>query len=128
MSEKLGFIPKEAQETNDEATQEIPLKEVTKLNIQQGPSETTPRPEAVGMPHHWKTTDGNLITPEKEEIYRSPETLPEKEPGFGPKPAWSDTPGMNTLDDMQSADDTQSVPTDDTSLLATDDKGGDDDE
>lgn len=113
MGEFERYVPPEArQETKAEQQAEKPkLTPETVQNIQHGPPETpakpepTSQPEAAGERNHWRNPDGNLITPEKEEIYRSPETLPEKEPGFGPKPSLRDDPGKTTGDDDQ--DDTK---------------------
>jgi hypothetical protein len=52
--------------------------------------------EAFGMGGTFKGIDGGVVGPEKEEIYRSPETLPEKEPGLGPKPSWDQSPTGST--------------------------------
>lgn len=103
MSERPGYIPPEVrQEAEAETTPEKPkLRPETVSNIQHGP------PEATGERIHWHTPDGNLITPEKEEIYRSPETLPEKEPGYGPKPSFSDDPSK------AGSDGPSDTPTDD---------------
>ena len=111
MSEFERYTPPEARQEEDTEQVEKPrLDPETIRNIQQGPPETankpetTRQPEATGERLHWRTPDGNLITPEKEELYRSPETLPEKEPGHGPKAAHSDDPGK-TATDVQAADD-----------------------
>lgn len=49
-------------------------------------------PEATGTPNSYALPDGTLVTPEKTELYHSPETRPEKEPGSGPNPSWSSPP------------------------------------
>jgi hypothetical protein len=107
MSEFERFTPTEArQEAKTENVEKPKFSPETIRNIRHGPPETaakpetTRQPEATGERIHWRTPDGNLITPEKEELYRSPETLPEKEPGYGPKPFLSDDPGKMMADDQ----------------------------
>ncbi len=111
MGESERFVPPEArQEAEAERSEKPRLNPETIRSIQHGPPETAAephagsQPEATGERAHWRAPDGNLITPEKEELYRSPETLPEKEPGHGPKPSFSDDPGKTVADD-QAADD-----------------------
>ena len=112
MSEFRGFTPPEVRQNAE--TEKLEKREnspETIYNIQYGPPETTAKPETTkqtkvsGGPAHWLTSDGNLITPEKEELYRSPETLPEKEPGYGPKAAYRDDPGKTAGDDQIDDDD-----------------------
>lgn len=112
MSELERYVPPEAQEkAKTEKMDKANLSPETISAIQKGLPEAAAKPESDNQPKtigtriHWRTPDGNLITPEKEELYRSPETLPEKEPGFGPKPSISDDPGQTASDD-QNVDDT----------------------
>ncbi len=51
-------------------------------------------PEAEGIPFSYTGPEGNYIGPEHTEIYHSPETTPEKEPGFGPKPSFPADPNL----------------------------------
>lgn len=111
MSEKFSPTPEEARDFKiDNRQEQLETSDETKRRIQTGPPENTARPEAGNQPEavgeriHWQAPDGNVITPEKEELYRSPETLPEKEPGHGPKASFSDDPG-NTVADDQTPDD-----------------------
>ena len=80
MPEKFRPVPDEAREFKADKEKTPDLGNHTKLRIQEGPDAAPPQPEATGDRIHWRAPDGNVITPEKEEIYRSPETLPEKEP------------------------------------------------
>ncbi len=94
MSEFERYTPLEARpETEARRLEKSGLSPETKRRIQDGPPPADHQPEAMGERIHWRAPDGNLITPEKEELYRSPETLPEKERGYGPKPSFSDDPG-----------------------------------
>lgn len=99
MSEFERYTPPEARpETEARKLEKPDLSPETKRRIQDGPP-VDHRPEATGERIHWRAPDGNLITPEKEELYRSPETLPEKEPGYGPKASFSDDPGKSAATD-----------------------------
>jgi hypothetical protein len=107
MSERERYIPPEARQESEgeKKPQKQALSSETVANIRYGPPESSTRPktivqaEATGDRTHWRTPDGNLITPEKEEIYRSSETLPEKEPGYGPKASHRDDPTKAGNDD-----------------------------
>jgi hypothetical protein len=106
MSEFERYTPPEARPETEATKLEKPaLSPETKQRIQDGPP-TGGQPGATSERIHWRTPDGNLITPEKEEIYRSPETLPEKEPGYGPKASHSDDPGKTAADDPAADDHT----------------------
>ncbi len=110
MGEKFTHVPEEARDFKVDKREKLWPSDETKRRIQTGPSETTAKPEADKQPEatgeriHWHAPDGNVITPEKEEIYRSPETLPEKEPGYGPKASLSDDPGKTAADDQTPTD------------------------
>lgn len=111
MSEREGYTQPEARQEAevDKKLEKPELSSETIANIQHGPPEAPTRPETVVQPEvtgertHWRMPDGNLITPEKEEIYRSPETLPGKEPGYGPKSSFSDDPTKAGSDDTGNA-------------------------
>lgn len=55
----------------------------------------------TGMPANRRGADGNLITPEKAELYHSPVTTKEIEPGYGPNPSWSSDPSDSTAAERQ---------------------------
>ena len=100
MGERFRPVPDEARDFKADKEKTPDPGDHTKLRIQEGPDADQPQPEAAGERIHWRAPDGNLITPEKEELYRSSETLPEKEPGYGPKASHSDDPGKTAVDDQ----------------------------
>lgn len=111
MSEFERFTPPEAQpEAETEKVEKPKFSPETIRNIRHGPPETAAKPDATTQPGaageriHWSTPDGNLITPEKEELYRSRETIPEKEPGYGPNAAHTGDPGKTATDDQATDD------------------------
>lgn len=70
-------------------------------------------PEAVGTPANRMGPEENLITPEKTELYHSPDRTKEIEPGFGPNPSFSAPPDDQIGDQKSTIKDSTSTPTDD---------------
>lgn len=103
MSEFRGYTPPEAmQESSSESKSDAGLTPETIRGIQDGPPAA---PEPDVQPYSIETVEG---------AYRSPEALPEKEPGLPYKPSLGDAPG----DDPGSAssdDSTSDVATSDDS-------------
>lgn len=96
MSER--FTPPEVREAQEREMQQKKPSAETISRIQKGP-------EAVGAPQNHLGSDGNLITPEKTELYHSPETTKEIEPGLGRNPSWSAPPTDTSTPDPVAQDD-----------------------
>ena len=105
MTEFGKYVPPEAEKFSAQEQEKSSLGETGRSSIQGNIEDGGA--EGVAVP--FTTPDGNLATPEKPEIYRSPETTPEKEPGYGPKPSFDHPPaggGTSPQDDTtQDADD-----------------------
>lgn len=83
MSER--FTPPEVNEAQKRELQQKKPNAETISRIQNGP-------EAVDVSKNHLGPNDNLITPEKTELYHSPETTKEIEPGHGRNPSWSAPP------------------------------------
>lgn len=125
-----GYSPPEAE--NFRAEQETP-DEKKGPATDEGRMAMRGEPVATGLGATRIGVDGNLITPEKTELYHSPETTPEIEPGFGPNAsrvgdpndsAVSDAGTVGSQDPGGAAQDQSSATTAD---AGADDSGGPDD-
>lgn len=64
------------------------------------PEPVEPDLEPEGTPNTWEQPNvPGVVGPEKTEIYHSPETIPEKEPGTGPKPSFDQPPDDAPVED-----------------------------
>ena len=102
MSEFGKYVPEEAKSFEVTKNETAPVGETGKSSIQGNVEDGG----ASGVPVPFETPDGNLVTPEKTELYHSPETTREKEPGFGPNPSFDHPPAGGGSDDQTSTQDT----------------------
>lgn len=110
MSEIRKYVPPEA-----EAFSKIEqgAKEVLSETGQSAIQGKEILPAATGIPVNRVGPDGNLITPEKTELYGSPDTTKEIEPGLGPNPSFSGPPDDQAGDNKSNKQDEKTTQTDD---------------
>jgi hypothetical protein len=91
-----GLIPPEAKEydAKKDVGTKGPATEVGRKAIRG-------EPEAIGASATRVGPDGNLVSPERTELYHSVETTKEIGAGIGPNPSWTDDPGDSATFDLQ---------------------------
>lgn len=93
-SPEMDFSPEDTssleRETSSPEYEDIPASEPERLY-----------PEGEPTSHEGMGEYPGVIGPEQTEIYHSPETSPETEPGFGPRPSWSVPPDTTDMPESE---------------------------